>query len=59
MKRIQLVTLATIAAWSRDGQRIALVSGPDDTTRIYAMNPDGTSPTPIVASAGWNCSPDW
>jgi Tol biopolymer transport system component len=49
----------TQPAWSRDGRRIAFVKGPDDRTQIYVMTPDGSSVTRVIASAGWNYTPDW
>ena len=46
-------------AWSRDGRWIAFVYGPDDAAEIFAMRPDGSSATRVIASAGWNYQPDW
>ena len=31
----------------------------DGNDEIYRMNPDGSSPARVIASAGWNYSPDW
>jgi TolB protein len=46
-------------AWSRDGRKILFVNGPDDATQIYTVNADGSSPTRISGSRGWNYNPDW
>ncbi len=46
-------------AWSPDGSKIAYRCCDDDNWEIYVMNADGTSPTNISNSPGWDTDQAW
>jgi len=46
-------------AWSPDGAKIAFRCCDDDNWEIYVMNADGTSPTNISNSPGWDTDQAW
>ena len=59
--QVPLTRDAFLAGWSRDGSKIAFVSGREGGTELYVINADGTNPTQLtqlrtVNGADW--SPD-
>jgi Tol biopolymer transport system component len=44
---------------SNAGSKIAFQSNRDGDIEIYAMNPDGSSPTRLTTSPGRDANPDW
>ena len=48
------------AVWSPDGTRIAYITTVDEHDRLYVMNADGSSPTPVTsADDGHDDVPSW
>jgi Tol biopolymer transport system component len=59
---VQLTSTGTFngdAAWSPDGQRIIFRSDRDGDPQLYIMNADGSNPTRITHSPGWDFHPEW